>query len=132
VLNIEAYIIGTCKLIWLNYNSIESKRKPEKEIVFDKIIDSQEEIVNEFQQSRRKKLYFEHFNRLGEECKKILRSFFNGSSFAEIANELNLVSEENARRRKYLCKENLVKSIKSDPQYEKLIGEYDEELFETD
>ena len=132
VVNIENYIIGVCKLIWLNYYWKEAKKKPKQEIVFEEIADLPDGIINEYQQSRRKKLFFDHFNRLGEDCKKILMAFFNGSSFAQIASEMNLISEEYARRRKYLCKENLVKSIKNDPQYEKLIGEYDEELFETD
>ena len=132
IVNIENYIIGVCKLIWLNYYCKESKRKAKDRSILDQITDSSEEIINEYQQSRRKKLFFEHFNRLGEDCKKILKAFLSGSSFSEIAIELNLISEEYARRRKYLCKEYLVKSIKSDPDYEKLIGEYDEELFETD
>lgn len=132
VVNIENYIIGVCKLLWLNYYCREAKKSPNQEVVFDEIADISDEIVNEYKLSRRKKLFFEHFNRLGEDCKKILMAFFNGRSFAQIAEEMNLISEEYARRRKYLCKENLVKSIKNDPQYEKLIGEYDEELFETD
>jgi RNA polymerase sigma factor (sigma-70 family) len=129
---VESYIIGISKFVWLRFYNKESERNFSSERNEEVLDESEEEIVNDYRQSRRKKLFSEHFAKLAEDCKNILRLFFNGTSYADIAKELGLGSEEYARRRKYLCKEYLVKSIKSDPQYERLIGDYDEELFETD
>jgi RNA polymerase sigma factor (sigma-70 family) len=128
---VESYIVGICKLILVN--QIKHEKKDNTQIVpmpeiFD---DSVQMIVSEYLQSRRRKLFLEHFYKLQEDCKKILMSFFEGKSYVEIATEHGLISEEYARRRKYLCKEYLVKSIKSDPLFSKLLNEYDDDLFET-
>ncbi|HPQ35261.1 MAG TPA: sigma-70 family RNA polymerase sigma factor [Tenuifilaceae bacterium] len=129
--NVEAYIQGICRIIWIN----ELKKNTISHIDLrstESLDETEEYIYKEFQQSRRKKLFYEHFLNLHDDCKGILNAYFAGKSFADIAKEFNLISEEYARRKKYLCKEYLVKSIKSDPQYNKLIGEYDDGLFEKD
>jgi RNA polymerase sigma factor (sigma-70 family) len=127
---VEKYLFRVCRWVWfrLYNNNLESTIDSD----FEDIDDSEDNIINEFLQSRRKKLFSEHFEKLDIECKRILMAFFKGKSYEYIGNKYKLGSEEKARRKKYLCKEFLVKSIKNDPQYRKLIGEYDEDLFQTD
>jgi hypothetical protein len=128
---VEQYIMGTCKIIWKRLYLMETKKilTLKNTSLAD---DSKIQILIKYRQSLRMKLYYEHFMELSSICQRILRAFFEGTSYIEIAEEFGFASEEYARRKKYLCKEYLVKSIKSDPQYGKLIGELDDELFEID
>ena len=123
---VENYIMGTCNKLWQRYSLLETK----KDLTFKSnslIDDSNAQILKEYRQSLRMKLYQEHFMELSPLCQKILKAFFKGNSYLEIAEKFGFASEEYARRKKYLCKEYLVKSIKSDPRFDKLTGELDDE-----
>lgn len=126
---VEGFVMGVCKLIWTNISTRNTKKYSPNNIPIDIAEDSNQTIVNEYLHIQRRKVYLEHFDKLNDDCKTILMAFFNGNSYAEIALTLGLVSEDYARRRKYLCKEYLVKSIKNDPRFENLIYDFDEELF---
>ncbi|NHB70169.1 RNA polymerase sigma factor [Perlabentimonas gracilis] len=128
---VENYIMGTCKILWQKHILLESR----KDLTFKNnalIDDSNVQILKEYGQSLRMKLYQEHFIELSSLCQKILKAFFKGDSYLEIAEKFEFASEEYARRKKYLCKEYLVKSIKSDPRFDKLIGELDDEPLDFD
>ncbi|MEM6723819.1 MAG: sigma-70 family RNA polymerase sigma factor [Bacteroidota bacterium] len=62
------------------------------------------------------RLFQDKFQQLGEGCREILRLFFDGHSMKQISEKLQ-ISEKYARKRKFNCKENLVKLIKADPVY---------------
>lgn len=128
---VEQYIMGICKILWQRHNIEETRKllQLKKTSIAD---DSKTQILIKYRQSLRMKLYHEHFMALSSLCQSVLRAFFDGASYGEIAKEFGFATEEYARRKKYLCKEYLVKSIKSDPQYGKLIGELDDELFDID
>jgi RNA polymerase sigma factor (sigma-70 family) len=128
---VENYIMGTCNKLWQRYSLLETK----KDLTFKSnslIDDSNAQILKEYRQSLRMKLYQEHFMELSPLCQKILKAFFKGNSYLEIAEKFGFASEEYARRKKYLCKEYLVKSIKSDPRFDKLTGELDDEPLDFD
>lgn len=128
---VENYIMGTCNKLWQRYSLLETK----KDLTFKSnslIDDSNAQILKEYRQSLRMKLYQEHFMELSPLCQKILKAFFKGDSYPEIAEKFGFASEEYARRKKYLCKEYLVKSIKSDPRFDKLTGELDDEPLDFD
>lgn len=127
-IHIQQYINRICKNIWLKFCIKQGKHQP----ISDQIDEGNDDILNEYRHSKRMKLYYEHFMRLQQECKQILMAFFMGKSNAQIANELCIESEEYIYKKKFLCKEYLVRSIKNDPQFSKLIGEYDEDILEID
>jgi RNA polymerase sigma factor (sigma-70 family) len=62
------------------------------------------------------------FQKLKPEQQKILRLFSEGHSYGDIANEMGLINEEYARRKKYLCKEALLDLMKEDPDYYGYLG----------
>jgi RNA polymerase sigma factor (sigma-70 family) len=128
---VESYIVGVCRFLWQNHFAKESRRNVNnKQAIYETLND--DSIVNEYLESKRKELFYEHFNKLQEDCRNILSAFFRGENYGVIAKNYGFSSEEFARRKKYLCKEYLVKSIKSDPRFKKLIGDTDEDFFETD
>ncbi len=128
---VESYLFGMCKIIMQNLlRENARKRGVEVEVDVIEIVDDPRVIMGEYLEGQKRRLFQNHFNKLHQECQKVLMAFFSGKSFAEIARELNFSSEEYARRRKYLCKEYLVKSIKTDPNYNEIINSYGEEPFE--
>ncbi|MFO8129663.1 MAG: sigma-70 family RNA polymerase sigma factor [Bacteroidales bacterium] len=69
----------------------------------------------------RYKLYQNHFLSLSKDCQQVLRLFMDKVSLKEIAKIMGYTSEKYAKKRKYQCKEILVKRIKNDPYYYKSI-----------
>ncbi|MEE4256063.1 MAG: sigma-70 family RNA polymerase sigma factor [Bacteroidales bacterium] len=70
--------------------------------------------------SERFKLYQKHFLTLSEDCQKVLRLFFAKQSLIEISQTMGYGSEKYAKKRKFQCKEILVKRIKNDPEFNKI------------
>ena len=63
------------------------------------------------------KLFQKHFKRLEKDCQKLLLLFLKKVPLKDIAEELGIGSQQYIKRKKYKCKEQLVRYIKSDPNY---------------
>ncbi|MGQ7871256.1 RNA polymerase sigma factor [Sunxiuqinia sp. sy24] len=118
----ETYIYSVCRFLWLK--QLE-KRKNEREKIQDNH-DFNEDIYDSgFEETAEKnekyKLYQKHFKNLGKDCQKILQLFFDRVPLKQIAQVMGYQSEKYAKKRKYKCKEYLVKSIKQDIEYKKIL-----------
>jgi len=79
-------------------------------------------LSQQYEKQRKYRLYQEHFQRLGKECQKLLKLFLKKYPLKEIARMMGHKSEKAAKKKKYLCKERLVKSIKSDKRFKEYHG----------
>lgn len=115
----STYLYSVCRLLWLK--QLE-KRKQHITVTEESgiYVDVNENILDIFNLNEKYKLYQDHFSRLSFSCQKVLELFLAGIPLKEIANILGFKSEQYAKKRKYQCKEKLVSSIKSDPEYKKL------------
>lgn len=114
---LSSYLKVICKNLFYkklrdNKNTIELTTE-EKEISLDKTI------LDELLTAERTKLFYSYLNQLDEKCFKILKAFFNKTPLKEIANSLN-TSEGYIKKRKFLCKEKLIKNIKEDTRFNEL------------
>jgi DNA-directed RNA polymerase specialized sigma subunit len=75
-----------------------------------------EDLLEKIDKSEKEALYFKHFRELGESCREILEAYFNKIPVKEIAEKLK-TSESYIKKRKFNCKEKLIKSIQDDPLY---------------
>ena len=66
-----------------------------------------------------KALFDKHFRKLGPDCQKILRLYFNGATLEEIRKEMGISTLHLVSDKKYRCKKNLIERIKGDPNYRK-------------
>ena len=82
--------------------------------------ENSESIHSKYEEQQKHRIYQEHFKKLGKDCRKVLTLFFKGYSVKEIADKMRYKNEKYAKRRKYLCKEELVKSIKQDKRFKDL------------
>lgn len=118
----ETYLYSVCRFLWLK--QLE-KRKNEKEKIQDNhdfnvdIYDNAFEATVDMNEKYR--LYQKHFKNLGTDCQKVLQMFFDKVPLKQIAQVMGFQSEKYAKKRKYKCKEYLVKSIKQDIEYKKIL-----------
>lgn len=119
----ETYLYSVCRFLWLK--QLE-KRKVEKEKIKDNheynddlYDDGLEKVVD---LNERYRLYQKHFTNLGKDCQKILQLYFDKVSLRSIAQIMGFKSEKYAKKRKFKCKEYLIKSIKQDLEYKKILS----------
>ncbi len=84
-----------------------------------------EDFSTALEKSERYDLYREYFDKLSCGCQEVLKLVLNGMSMENVATKLGFASAQYARKRKYSCKEKLMRLIKSDPRYQEL-APYDE------
>ncbi len=114
------YIFSICRLLWLKQLETLKNRKAfiEESGETVELDDSIEETRNK---NDRYIMYLDHFNKLSYNCQKILEMFLARVSLREIARILGLKSEQYVKKRKHICKEKLVDSIKNDMKFENKI-----------
>lgn len=72
------------------------------------------------EQSEKYQLYREKFIELSEGCRKVLQMTLDGYAMKEIAEAMGFASEQYTRKRKFKCKEKLMKLIREDQRYHEL------------
>jgi RNA polymerase sigma factor (sigma-70 family) len=119
----ETYLYSICRFLWLKELD---KRKIEQENIKDNQ-EFQEDIYDEELEKMvdlndRYRLYQKHFTNLGKDCQKVLQLHFEKVSLKNIAQIMGFKSEKYAKKRKFRCKEYLIKSIKQDLEYNKILS----------
>ncbi len=118
----QGYLYSVCRFLWLKQlerRRIEKERLndslPYKEDLYD------ENLVELIDKNERYSLYQKHFKALGPDCQKLLQLFFEKVPLKEIAKIMGYKGEKYAKKRKFKCKEILVKRIKQDTEYKKIL-----------
>ena len=113
-----------CKRQWLK--TLKYKKR-----IVRVTFDYQSELIEEndlmlvLEQSERYHLYRAKFKELSEGCREVLSMFLEGISMKDIAERLGFASEQYARKRKFKCKEKLLKLVRKDVRFKELIN-YDQ------
>lgn len=113
------FLFAVCKRIWLKKRS-QRKGLPALPLEEVGLTELEEDVNAILEQSEQYALYRSKFELLGQACQKVLRLFFKGESMIEIAKQLGFSDARYAKKRKFICKEQLVKLIKSDSRYQEL------------
>lgn len=116
--SVKAYILATARNIW--YKKAEySGRMAEHHQEYHRLDqDDEPEGLFPSTDEDRYNLFQKHFIKLAQDCREILRLFYEKIGLDEIASRLGYKSGNYVKKRKFFCKEALVKSIKDDPAYE--------------
>lgn len=118
----KTYLYSVARKIWLKH--LEKDRIKTNELtdnqIFIELEDDMDQLLSEQERFR---LYQKHFLTLHKDCQAILKMFLQKVPLKEIQHRLNLASEKYVKKRKYQCKEILVKRIKNDPNYNSLKNE---------
>jgi RNA polymerase sigma factor (sigma-70 family) len=116
----KTYMYSVCRNLWLQKLS---KRKA----IFDKLTDVEEfidlpdDILHEasMEETEMHRIIQIHFLTLPEDCQKVLKLFIKNIPLREIAGIMGFKTENYAKTRKYLCKQELKKRIADDPRSQK-------------
>jgi RNA polymerase sigma factor (sigma-70 family) len=125
----ETYLYSVCRFLWLKQldkRKIEKERIKDNQEYQDDIYDDDLEKITDL--NERYRLYQKHFTNLGKDCQKVLQLYFDKVPLKNIAQLMGFKSEKYAKKRKFKCKEYLIKSIKQDLEYNKILsGNNDQE-----
>lgn len=109
------YLYSVCRKLWLKQLR---QRSTKGEVEITDTMDVVEEGTQEaITQNEQYKLYQDNFRKLGEECQKLLRLFMESKSVKELMDLLGYSSESYTKKRKFQCKEKLIRLIKEDSRY---------------
>ncbi len=112
---LKSFLRIMCRNLWLTKLRDRKKYKASPLEGIEEV-SLEKDVVEHLEQSDRNRLFFKHFDKLGESCRKILSLFFDKTPLAEIAIQMD-TSENYIKKRKFQCKEQLVKAVQSDPVF---------------
>jgi len=113
----KTYLYSVCRTLWMQKLN---KRKAiyEKLADIEEYIDLPSDMLSEasMEETEMHRIIQTHFLSLPDACQKVLQLFVKNIPVKEIARTMGFKTENYTRTRKYLCKEDLKKSIASDPR----------------
>lgn len=115
---LKSFLRVICRNLWLarlrNRKMVQSTPLEQIENV-----ELDDDLMQRIATSEKERLFFHHFDALGENCRTILQWFFDKVPMKTIAERLSS-SESYIKKRKFLCKEKLIKAIKADARFDEL------------
>lgn len=117
----KTYMFSVCRLLWLK--ELE-KRKLEKmdQKDFKGYLDVQSDLNFNDAEQEKYSLYQKHLNLLDPDCQKVLTLYYDGVSIRDITKIMGYSSESYTKKKKFKCKEKLIRQIKSDPDFGTISG----------
>lgn len=114
----EAYLFTMCKNLWRKELNNKKKwvRKQDELTHREEEYDHSKAIIDQ----ERWELFEEKMELLSENCKELLKAYFNKIPYAQIVKQFNYTSNNVAFQRIFKCKKQLTDLIKSDSSYNKL------------
>jgi RNA polymerase sigma factor (sigma-70 family) len=112
--SLNTYLSSICRNLW--YKRLRDR----KEVSIPEGIerpDPDEDLDQLIHLTVQRRLFLQHFQQLGETCREILELYFQKVSMREIAEKLQ-TTEGYLKKRKFVCKEKVVKAIQQDPLYQ--------------
>ncbi len=115
-----SYLMVICRNLWGN----RLQKKSFKEVTLPEQVkhQSDDDIVQLIYQEEEEQLFWSSFEKLGEDCKKILQLFFKKVKMEKIMEIMGFGSVSYTKKRKHQCKNKLVIFIKGDARFAELSG----------
>lgn len=118
----KTYMYSVCRNLWL-------QKLTKRKAIYDKLtdvddfIDLPKDLFQEanFEEAELHRIIQIHFLSMPIDCQKVLRLFIKNIPLREIAGIMGFKTENYAKTRKYLCKQELKKRIADDPRSQKIL-----------
>ncbi len=114
----HGYVFTVCKNLWLKQLN-NRKKEVRNEGIFE-LKANEDETVKAILHQERWELFEEKMLLLSENCKALLKDFFNKVSYKVIVKKFNYASENTAFQRVFKCKKKLADLVKADSRYKDL------------
>lgn len=112
------YLFGVCRWVWKGHRR-KSQREPVTTAQDAALLAETPDYADRLLEQRKRRLFLRKLAELGEECRAVLQAFFAGDSLRSIAERMGY-TEQYAKRKKYRCKNQLVKLVQGDPEFRHL------------
>ena len=112
----EAYLFVICKNIW--------KKTLRNRVIKTDIVTLEDKETNLsafILEQQCFDFYVAKFNLLSENCKDILSSYFNGSTYEDLLIEYSYATINTVRQRVFKCRTKLTELIKGDQEFQKIL-----------
>ncbi|MCG8477132.1 MAG: sigma-70 family RNA polymerase sigma factor [Cytophagales bacterium] len=116
----HTYLYAICKNLW--YKELRKKGRYVQEVHENTHVIDANEIYKLQEKQERYELFRRKFKELNEDCQKILFHFFEKKSMKEITEIMGFKNEGYTKKRKFKCKEKLVKLIREDSIFAELVN----------
>jgi len=118
----KTYMYSVCRNLWL-------QKLNKRKAIYDKLTDVDDFIdlptdlflEASIEEAELHRIIQIHFLSLPKDCQKVLRLFIKNIPLREIAGIMGFKTENYAKTRKYLCKQDLKKRIADDPRSQKIL-----------
>lgn len=107
------YLYSVSRFLWLK-ELTRRKRESSGFMDEEEFVDPDADVSEINEQNERWLIFRKHFDKLSEDCRKVLSMFNQGYSIAEITVIMGYNSEQHTRNRRYRCKLSLMERIKKD------------------
>jgi len=115
------YLYSVCRLLWLKQLREKKTRFMVKEKLPIYLKDKKnQDLIDTIEKNERYGLYQKYFLKLGKDCQKTLQLFLDNVPLKNIAKQMGYKNEKYAKKKKYKCKETLIKNIKQDKKFKEL------------
>ncbi len=114
---LKSFLRIMCRNLW--FNRLRNKQNQVTPLTDVETVDLDENMEVRLERSEKEQLFFKHFDSLGGNCRKIMQWFFDKVPLKKIAERLD-TSEGYIKKRKFKCKEQLIKAIQGDPVFNEL------------
>lgn len=114
----EAYIFVACRNLWRRELNIKKKWVTDGLLVEQH--SDERELALSLVEQERWEFFQEKLDEISDNCKEILKRFFNKLPYAVIAEELKYTNEAVVRQRVFKCKNKLAGLIKADIRFNQL------------
>ncbi|MCB0572197.1 MAG: sigma-70 family RNA polymerase sigma factor [Phaeodactylibacter sp.] len=111
-------LYGVCRNIW--GNRLQRKSRTEVTLESPDKYKLSEGLEQAIEQEEENTIFWEAFERLGDDCRRLMRLFFDKTSMEEIAETMGYGSTSYAKKRKFQCKEQLVSLVRADSRFREL------------
>lgn len=111
-------LYGICRNLW--GNRLQKKSFQEVTLPLDIKYKSDQNIEEELERVEEQDLFWFAFQQLGVDCQRLLRLFFEKEKMERIAQVMGYTSISYAKKKKFMCKEKLIKLVKADQRFEEL------------
>jgi RNA polymerase sigma factor (sigma-70 family) len=127
----QTFIYSVCKNLW--FKELRRRKSISMEPYFiDRTNENMnEEMYSQFRKNMESRLYYKHFKNLSEECRKVIRLYMKKLKTEQIAQMMGYDDKATVRRKKFDCKLTLIRNIRKDPDFNKIVDyeyEYEHEF----
>jgi len=111
----EGYLYGACRNLWMRELKKRNRIVTKEDVV--ELVREEDDMTMAILEQEKWELFQEKLKEISDNCKQLLRFFFEKIPYKQIAEKLDYSSENVVRQRIFNCKSQLSKKIKNDPRY---------------